>query len=117
MEKQDKGYNYFYDKELDKVNWINVTFSVIMLLSIVYFLYEFSDSGRLKRDYGFYSSGISDNEVRAIWCGMQGFEELYKEVNEREYCGEVEVEMDCIFSNSGDYCSIKQKGGLNSSQP
>ena len=37
------------------------------LLGLVYFSYGLSENGRLIRDYGFYSSGISDNEVKSIW--------------------------------------------------
>ena len=74
---------------------------------IIGILYGISDNGRLIRDNGKYSSGISDPEVKSIWCGNLGFEEPYKEIDGKDYCGTQEVEIDCIFTNSGDHCSIK----------
>lgn len=81
-------------------------FVFVTLMSLVYGL---SDSGRLIRDHGVYSSGISDSEVKSIWCGNLGFEEPYKEINEKDFCGTKEVIMNCIFTNSGDGCSIRQR--------
>ena len=87
--------------------FIIIVLGVFLLSLLGLFIYGVSDSGRLIRDYGFYSSGISDDEVKSIWCYTQGFQEPYKQVNGKQFCGELEVEMECIFSNSGDYCLIK----------
>ena len=78
-----------------------------LLLFLVFLAYGLSDSGRLVRDHGTYSSGISDPEVKSIWCGNLGFEEPYKEINGKDFCGSQEVVMICIFSNGGDACSIQ----------
>jgi len=83
------------------------SFILLGVFLISYLIYGFSDDGRLMRDHGFYSSGISDDSVKSIWCGNKGFDQPYKKINGEDYCGENKVRMNCIFSNMGDACSIE----------
>jgi hypothetical protein len=96
-----------------KMKWIKTIIAIIGIVSLILFMnflvYGFSDDGRLKRDYGMQSSGISDNEVKGIWCELQGFPKGYNEINEKKYCGDIEVNMTCKFTNKGDYCQINKK--------
>lgn len=75
---------------------------------MVYLAYGFSDSGRYIRDHGIYASGITDDEVKSIWCGMTGFEGSYSKELGIEYCGEIKVKVKCWFTNRGDGCLIKR---------
>jgi hypothetical protein len=95
---------------------------IFMVFIIISLIYGFGNNGRLIRDYGASSSGISDNEVKSIYCDTwaenNGYDNdttmvniFYKKENGKEYCGDIEVKVECIFSNKGDYCSIKQTGG------
>jgi hypothetical protein len=90
----------------------------ITLMITILLIYGFGEKGRLVRDYGISSSHISDNRVKDIWCDRwaenNGYDNnttmvniFYKKEDRKEYCGDIEVKMDCMFSNSGDYCSIR----------
>ena len=35
---EDKGYDYFYDYDLKKVRWINISFLLIMFTTICFLL-------------------------------------------------------------------------------
>lgn len=84
----------------------------ILGIFLLAFLYGVSDSGRLIRDYGIYSSGISDEEVKGIWCRGWDFGDggSYLQIGDKEYCGDVEVDMKCRFTNRGDHCMISLSG-------
>ena len=107
------------------VNKIELIFGIgIVVLSLIGFIfvgYQLGDNGRWIRDHGVYSSGISDNEVKSIWCDGKldvsgdnfAYTLPYREENGKEYCGNIEVKMNCRFSNSGDYCDIQRVEGEN----
>lgn len=99
-----------------KLKYIIIIGAFIIIFGAL--VYGLSDSGRLIRDYGTYSSGISDKNVKSIWCdswaegkGLSPADGMantvpYNEKDGEQFCGDIEVEMDCMFSNGGDYCSI-----------
>ena len=87
----------------------NIVFIIIAIFFVGSFLYGISDNGRLIRDA--YGSGISDDAVKTIWCDMNGFEGLYSEWDGKDFCGNIEVIMDCNFTNKGDHCLIVVKDG------
>lgn len=90
----------------DTLLTLKIILLTLLVIGFIYITYQFGDNGRWIRDHR--GSSISDSEVKSIWCDNLGFPNPYKEIDDKEYCGELEVEMNCIFSNSGDYCSIKQ---------
>lgn len=94
-----------------------VGIAVLVLSGFLYVSYQLGDNGRWVRDFGVQSSHISDNQVKSIWCDRwaedNGFDAdtlrvnvFYSENNGKQYCGDIEVKMDCSFTNKGDYCSI-----------
>lgn len=91
----------------------------VMLLDVPYSLGE---NGRWIRDHSTSSSKITDNETMSIWCDIWATDEGYviqdyknnvewKKEKGQQYCGNISVDMYCIFTNSGDHCSIKEVSG------
>lgn len=92
------------DKNIAPVLIIGVLFT----LFFIYAIYQLGDNGRWIRDYGIFASGISDNEVKGIWCSNNGFDYHYFNIDGEDYCGNIKVKMDCRFTNKGDYCIINK---------
>lgn len=91
-----------------------IIIEIFVMTFMFIYISLFGDNGRFIRDYGFSSSHISDNEVKGIWCGMQGFDNNYSKINGIEYCGNQSVKVNCKFTNKGDHCiitKIAESGG------
>lgn len=89
-----------------------IIIGVLLLVMMNYYMYQFnSPNGHMKRDLEYYFAGMSNDEVKTIWCGIKDYPTPYIKYNNTEYCGDIEVKVDCYFSNGGESCSINEIKG------
>lgn len=86
---------------------IQIVIALFLFIFIGLFMYGISDYGRLIRDHGVYASGISDSDVKSLWCGFNDLPQDWYKKNGQQYCGDIPVEMKCILSNYGDHCQVE----------
>ena len=80
-------------KDNTGVRMLFIGVAIFLLISFVWLIYGFSDNGRIIRDHGFYSSGISDELTKSIHCDQWAENNGYDNITDR---------VNIMWSNIGD---------------
>ena len=58
-------------------------------------------------DYG-YQIPSNGNTRADLWCGFGNYNSDYSLNKTGQYCGDIQVNMKCRFTNQGDHCVINK---------